>query len=373
MKVSSHLLVLQLAMQAHQPIFLWGAPGTGKTRSVEAIARALKLPIWTIALSTREPTDQAGLPVVTEKGVRMHPPLWAAECIEQGGGAVFFDELNTAPATVQASALRVVQDGYVGDVKLPAETSFIAAGNPASTSTGVYQLTAATANRWVHLDWRSDPEEYFDGMLGGWPEPEVAKLPANWRDLVQTKRALIVSFLRRRPDLIDAEPQERSAQGRAWPSKRTWDVAARMLAAAAAVGHNERSLVGKLMLAGCVGGSAESEFSQWVVNLDLRDPEEYLADPINTPLPDRQDQIMATLDGIASAASDRSPRFDEEERLKRVYAAFKVLVRVPIDLTVPAARALVTNAPNDLWNRPPDELKVIGAALKRANFDYKAQ
>ena len=369
MPISNHLLALQIAVQSRQPVFVWGPPGTGKTRTVEAITKGLRLPLWTIVLSTREPTDQAGLPVVTEKGVRMHPPLWAAECIEAGGGVVFFDELNTAPATVQASALRVVQDGIVGDVALPRATSFIAAGNPAKTSTGVYSLTAATANRWVHIDWANNPEEYFDGMLAGWPTPELVSLPSTWTDGVQTKRALVVSFLRRRPELIDAEPPDRNAQGRAWPSKRTWDVSARMLAAADAVGYGVRSEVARTLMLGCVGLDATTEFFKWLVAQDLRDPEEYLADPTNTPLPPRNDQVMATLDAIVSAALDPSPKF-EADRYARFCAAFKVIARVPVDVGIPAARSIVSGAPADVWKRPPPELAAFGDALKRAGFTF---
>lgn len=364
------LTVLQLAMQANQPIFLWGAPGTGKTANVESLARGLNLPVWTVILSTREPTDQAGLPVITEKGVKFHPPLWAAECAEAGGGVVFFDEFNTAPATVQASALRVVQGGYVGDLKLPEATSFVACGNPPSTSTGVYALTAATANRWIHMDWRDSHEEWCNGMLAGWPTAPVVRLPSSWRDLIQVKRATIVSFLRVRSNLRHMQPEDRSQQGKAWPSPRTWDMSARMLAAAGAAGFDERSTVAQLLLRGCVGDTAAHEFSRWFVNLDLRDPEEYLADPEGTPLPPRPDQVMATLDAVASAAIDQSARFDKT-RTDRFYKAFRLLGRVSPDVGMPAARALIANAPKEVWKRPPPQVEMFLEPLKRAGIDFR--
>lgn len=371
----NHLTVLQIAAQAHQPLFVWGPPGVGKTANVEAIARGLGVPAWTVILSTREPTDQAGLPIITEKGVRMHPPLWAAECAEKGGGIVFFDEFNTAPATVQSSALRVIQDGVVGDLKLPSKTSFIACGNPPSTSTGVYQLTAATANRWLHLDWQDDADQWFSGMLGGWPTPSIVRLPAGWEEKIGEKRSLVVSFLRVRPELRRAQPESREDQGKAWPSPRTWDMTARMLAAAAAAGHDEKSEIGRLMILGCVGQAAMVEFTKWIVTLDLRDPEEYLADPLNTPLPKRSDQVFVTLDAVAAAACSKSPRFSEDQRLSRFRAAFKLVGRViddiGSDVAIPSIRSLVANGPSEMWNSPPAELSKIKEALVRQGVDFR--
>ena len=196
---NAHEIATQVCIQAHVPVFLWGAPGTGKTAVLEGIATAIKEPLHTVILSIREPADQGGLPWITgnagtEKlpngntvsgppetreeplvGVRMIPPMWARMLAADGHGVVFWDEFNTAPPTTQSSALRVIHGGYAGDLKLPPKTSHVAAGNPASQVSGGYDLTAAIANRWTHIDWPLDPSAWCNGMVSGWPTLEIVK------------------------------------------------------------------------------------------------------------------------------------------------------------------------------------------------------
>ena len=68
---------LGVAVAARVPVLLWGAPGTGKTSAIRAMANAMSLPCETVIASIREPSDFAGLPIVTGNAVRFAPPLWA--------------------------------------------------------------------------------------------------------------------------------------------------------------------------------------------------------------------------------------------------------------------------------------------------------
>ena len=65
---------LGVAVAARVPVLLWGAPGTGKTSAIRAMAEAMDLPCETVIASIREPSDFAGLPVVTGDVVRFAPP-----------------------------------------------------------------------------------------------------------------------------------------------------------------------------------------------------------------------------------------------------------------------------------------------------------
>lgn len=367
----ANLIAIQIAVQARIPVFLWGPPGTGKTKTTEAFSRILDEKLWVVILSIREPSDQGGLPVIRPEGVTMEPPRWAKELHAAGHGIVFFDEFNTAVPTVQSSALRVIYGGWAGDQKLPEETSFIAAGNPPETSTGVYDLTSAIANRWVHFDWKPDTVTWCDGMISGWPDPTARRIDPNWKNLLSTKRSTFASFIRRRGELLDAMPEDPAEQGKAWPSRRTWDMAAYLAAAAASAGFSEKSEVVRKLVAGCVGVPAQREFTSWFVKLDLRDPEDYLKDPRNTPLPRRQDQIMATLDSVASASLDRNKK--RPEQIKRYESAWVVLGRVARqtpDIAIPAARTLAPNMPDELDNKIPEEVDDIWPILEQAGIDF---
>jgi hypothetical protein len=371
MAQQDHMIAVQICMQARVPAFLWGAPGVGKSINLEEIAVALGEPLWTVILSIREPSDQGGLPIIRPDGVSMHPPLWAFELNEKKHGVVFWDEFNTAPPTTQSSALRVIHGGYAGDMKLPLDTSHVAAGNPASMVQGGYDLTAAIANRWTHIEWPLAPADFSEGMISGWPLPEIAKVAPNWREGVAANNGLIAAFITRRPDLMTAVPKSAKDQGQAWPSPRMWSRVALLLTAAESAGHGKKSAVARILIRGCVGEGATEEFVKWFTNLDLRDPEEYLKDPKNVPLPSRQDQVMATLDAVAAAALDRSR--PEKARTERYYAAWRVLGRVlkdRADIAIPASRALANNLPKGVERNLPEELDFILPVLEKANIDF---
>ena len=77
---------LGVAVAARVPVLLWGAPGTGKTSAIRAMARAMDLPCETVIASIREPSDFAGLPIVVGDVVRFAPPAWARRLAEAGHG-----------------------------------------------------------------------------------------------------------------------------------------------------------------------------------------------------------------------------------------------------------------------------------------------
>src|ERR1700693_1920742 len=106
---------LGVAVAARVPVLLWGAPGTGKTSAIRAMAQIMGLPCETGTASIREPSDFAGLPIVVGDGVRFAPPAWALRLAEAGHGLLFLDELSTPPPAVQAALLPVVLARGGGD------------------------------------------------------------------------------------------------------------------------------------------------------------------------------------------------------------------------------------------------------------------
>lgn len=375
MKMSPEMTALVICIQSRTPAFLWGEPGIGKTKTTEALVEAVAERCWPVILSIREPQDQGGLPVLMheEGAVWMAPPKWAKELAEEGKGTVFLDELNVSAPNVQNSALRVVNEGWAGDQKLPQSTSFVGAGNPPETNTGAYDLTAAMANRFVHIRWPIDHEGWCAGTIAGWPKPVVPKLPTDWIQHISEMTGLVVAFIRVRPQMLHQKPDDPTEAGRAWPSPRTWTVAARLLAAAKSLGYSIRTREARVLVEGCVGQGAATEFLKWLVNLDLRPAEEYLSDPSGTPLPPRQDQLMAVLDAVASAALDRS--YKVKERTQRYKKAWTLLGRVAADkpdICIPAGRVLANNLPAELDNDLPEELDLIAPLLEKANIDFSA-
>src|SRR5206468_6868939 len=176
--------------------------------------------------SLREPSDFAGLPVVSADGtVALAAPAWAARLAAAGTGILFLDEVTTAPPSVQAALSRVVLERVVGDLALPPGVAVVAAANPPELAAGGWDLAAPLANRFCHLDWPVDAARYVESLMSGWPAPEVrsAELSVPPHSAARVAGPL-AGFLRSRPALLHAVLAEASNAGRAWPSPRSWDM-----------------------------------------------------------------------------------------------------------------------------------------------------
>jgi hypothetical protein len=331
---------LAVAIAARVPVLLWGAPGTGKTSVVNALARHAGLACETVIASIREPSDFAGLPVVAGGQVTFAPPSWAVRLAEAGAGLAFFDEISTAPPAVQAALLRVVLERTVGDLALPDGVAVVAAANPPEQAADGWELSAPLANRFCHLDWPVDARAVADGFAGGWQTPETPALAPGWHVRIPVVRSWIAGFITVRPTLALAVPDDPAGAGRAWPSPRSWDMAARLFAAAESAADDD-GRVGGLLVRGAVGDGPGVEFLTWVAEADLPDPEAVLADPDSFRLPERGDRAYAALSSIAAAVVG-DPLGGRWETGWRIFGA--AAERVP-DVAAAAARALARARP----------------------------
>jgi hypothetical protein len=310
------LEALAVAVSAGVPVLLWGSPGTGKTSAVVALGEALGWPVETVIGSIREPSDFAGLPVVIDRSVHLSPPAWATRLSEAGRGLLFLDELTTAPPAVQAAMLRVVLERVVGDQNLPEGVRVVAAANPPDEAADGWELAAPLANRLVHLDWPVDGKYIAKGLAVGFPLPALAGIenPPNNAQLMSA-RAAVGAFLGVRPPLALALPRSATDAGRGWPSPRSWEAVARLLAACDAAHASEE--VRAMLVEGAVGDGAALEFLAWLEHLDLPDPEAVLEDPDSFVLPERSDRAFAVLTAVAAVAvaDGSTQRWDQAWRV----------------------------------------------------------
>ena len=307
---------LGVCLVADVPVVLWGDPGQGKTSVVEQLAADLGWHLETVIASLREPSDFAGLPVVdpTTGAVSLAPPAWAlrlARAVEGGapGGIQFYDEVSTAPPSVQAALLRPVLSRWVGDLRLPDGVRTIAAANPAGVAADGWDLAPPMANRFTHLQWSLPADVVREGFALGFPRvPVPAPDPAAVERLRTEALLAVGSFLGARPDLVTRLPRAAQEAGTAFPTPRTWEMAARLLGTARAAGCGEGVVV--QLLGGTVGEPAALELLEYLEHLDLPDPEDLLADPAATALPaGRGDLVYAVAAAVWSAtAADATPQ-----------------------------------------------------------------
>lgn len=341
---------LAIAVTARTPVLLWGAPGTGKSSVVRDLADVMGWPYEVVIASIREPSDFAGLPIVVDGGVRFAPPSWATSLAESGRGLLFLDEISTAPPAVQAALLRVVLERTVGDLQLPDDVVVVAAANPPDQAADGWDLSAPLANRFCHLDWTTDAATVAEGFTSGFHKPEI---PDSVGKQLETDssgrsraRAEVATFLLLRPSVVSAPPTDRAAAGRAWPSPRTWEMAADLLAASrtAAASADVRSV----LVCGCVGEGPGIEFLAWLAELDLPNPETILADPAAFELPGRGDRAYAVLTSVAAAVA-------ADTTVERWDAGWQVLGRAgeqAPDVAALAARILVRCRPEGAKTPP---------------------
>lgn len=359
---------LAVALQAGENMLLWGGPGEGKTSLMVAMAQQLGWHHEVVIGSIRDATDFGGFPVRSEGGVRLEPPTWSHAIIEAHArgqrSMVFLDELTTVHPSVQAAMLRVVLERVVGDAELPPDTVVVAAANPVELATDGVDLSPALANRFGHLEWEIEPLVWARGLQDGFSaggEAPLPVLPIGWEANVPRWRTLVAEFIRRRPELLRSLPAERYEQGRAWPSPRTWEMVTRLCGAVDAVSAVES--IRFLLIKSVVGEGAAIEFSLWLSELKLPDPELLLNDPHLIDVLDRGDQVLASVNSaVAAVRSDCT-----EERWQQCWdVLFHAATSDRIDVAATAAVGLL-ELRNPRWELPKG-IEVFAPILARGEM-----
>ncbi len=334
------LRAIGVCISTRIPFLLWGEPGAGKTAVVESAADS-GWHVETLICSHYEPSDFAGLPVVNAGRVDLAPPQWAVRVAEETRpSVVFFDEWTTASPAVQAAALRPLTHGEVGALRLPERVSFGAAANPADVAAAGWELAAPTANRFVHLEWGMPQEVFSESLVTGrWPRITVPTLDEGYAARLGNARARVAAFLSVRSGQLSAVPRDAASRGRAFPTPRSWDMAARLLAAA----QPRDSETIRLLVHGAIGAPTGHEFLTWLDSLDLPDPESLLADPGGDLLRGlRPDRVHVALQGVLASVSTRTT-------VERWESGVGVCVRAAelsgVDPAVPVVRSLMRIRP----------------------------
>lgn len=374
---------------------IWGDAGVGKTALVGGIARRLKLKrMVTLIGSLCDPTDINGFPTVAQARVKdsfgkdhpvveFAPRRWLLE-LEEDGGLIFFDELTSSPPAVQAALLRSMLDKVFGDFAVdPTRVAMIAAGNPPDIAVNGQELGAPMVNRLDHYQFpmgAGAAKEWAGNFASYWGNPRLVRFGGEVvsEASMLRSRSFVAGFIQRFPDHWHQRPgsaahgdgskpdkkNARAAQtddGQSgWPSPRSWDRVSWHLGRCLEAGLPPIESMRRV--AAAVGTGAAVQFTQYLRETAIPDPEVLLADPDKFEPTGRPDLDFSTLAAVAAAV-------EAHTNADRYLSSWKIISRsfggggnkgnVAYEAAAPAARRLLPLL------RPENLEKVVGEMGKQ--------
>ena len=201
---------IRKCIKVQRPVFMWGPPGIGKSDIVKQIGDEFNRPVIDVRLSLWEPTDIKGIPYYNAKDNTM---TWAPPAElptdPDSNAILFLDELNSAAPATQAAAYQLILNRRVGTYRLPDAVSIVAAGNRETDKGVTYRMPAPLANRFLHIELRTDYEDWL-----------------NWATNNKIHEQVVGYIGFAKQDLYDFDPKSSS---RSFATPRSWSFVSELL------------------------------------------------------------------------------------------------------------------------------------------------
>lgn len=209
------LLEVLLNVAPVRPVFIWGAPGIGKSALVEKFAAEVGLPCVSLLGSQLAPEDIIGIPQIKGDTSEFLPPKMIAR---KEPYVLFLDELNACTQEVQKAFYSLIHERRIGEYHLPEGSIVIGAGNRSQDGAIVKTMSSALINRMFHVQMNANAEQWLTWAYENHLHP--------W----------VIDYITQRPDHLFSEPpknEEPYSTPRSWhmlsDALKEYDVGERQL------------------------------------------------------------------------------------------------------------------------------------------------
>ena len=236
----SDLLEILLNVATIRPVFIWGAPGIGKSALVEKFAAEVGLPCVSLLGSQLAPEDIIGIPQIQDDVSTFLPPKMIAR---KEPYVLFLDELNACSQEVQKAFYSLIHERRIGEYHLPAGSIVIGAGNRAQDSAIVKTMSSALINRMFHVQLKADPAQWL-----------------NWA-YEEGLHPWVINYITQRPDHLFSEPPKTEEP---YSTPRSWHMLSDALKEYRAEDNTISEAMLKMITYGCISASHAGMFLAFV-------------------------------------------------------------------------------------------------------------
>jgi hypothetical protein len=164
------LMNILLNVGTVRPVFIWGAPGIGKSAIVEQFASDVGLHCVSLLGSQLAPEDIIGVPQIVEGRSVFCPPRMIAR---EEPYCLFLDELNACSQEVQKAFYSLILERRIGEYHLPEGSIVIGAGNRSQDNAITRPMSSALLNRMFHVEMKADSRIWLEWAAGHGIHPYI--------------------------------------------------------------------------------------------------------------------------------------------------------------------------------------------------------
>ncbi len=226
-----------------RPVYIWGAPGIGKSALVEQFAESVGLPCVSLLGSQLAPEDIIGIPQIKDGTSEFLPPKMIAR---KEPYVLFLDELNACSQEVLKAFYSLIYEKRVGEYHLPEGSIIIGAGNRMQDGAIVKTMSSALLNRMFHVQMKVDSSQWL-----AWA----------YQNGIHT---WVTDYITQRPDHLFSEPPKTEEP---YSTPRSWHMLSDILKEYRAGERPVEEALIRMLAYGCVSASHAGLFVAYTKQL----------------------------------------------------------------------------------------------------------